>query len=419
MQRSNESPSAFRPVPRTGVIYVTTEAMRRGFHPGSTDWCNLGQGQPETGALPGAPQRIDAVQIGEIEHEYAPVLGLRPLREAVANLYNALYRRGRVSQYTYENVAICGGGRLSLTRAAAALGRINLGHFLPDYTAYEELLDVFRSFAPIPILRSSENGRAFDVTALREEIRGRGLGALLLSNPCNPTGRLLAGETLRAWVETSRDLECALLVDEFYSHYVWSHQSDGPVAAVSAAEFVDDVDEDPVLVFDGLTKNWRYPGWRVTWAIGPRSVISSLGSAGSFLDGGASHPMQSAALPLVDLEYVKQENAALQKEFRRKRTLMVEGLRNLGIQVTDPEGTFYCWGDLASLPDGFNDGMRFFRQALEEKVIVVPGEFFDVNPGQRRSSRISRFRSYVRFSFGPSYETLEDGLSRLGRMLSR
>ncbi|MEL6547120.1 MAG: pyridoxal phosphate-dependent aminotransferase, partial [Myxococcota bacterium] len=49
MQRYTEQSGAFRPVPRTGVIYVTTEAMRLGFHPGATDWCNLGQGQPESG----------------------------------------------------------------------------------------------------------------------------------------------------------------------------------------------------------------------------------------------------------------------------------------------------------------------------------------------------------------------------------
>ncbi len=50
---------AFRSVPRTGVIYVTTEAGRRGYKPGDPEWCNLGQGQPETGELPGAPPRVE------------------------------------------------------------------------------------------------------------------------------------------------------------------------------------------------------------------------------------------------------------------------------------------------------------------------------------------------------------------------
>ena len=68
----------------------------------------------------------------------------------------------------------------------------------------------------------------------------------------------------------------------------------------SAARYVEDVDRDPVVIFDGLTKNWRYPGWRVTWTVGPREVIEAVASAGSFLDGGGSRPLQRAAIPLLD-----------------------------------------------------------------------------------------------------------------------
>ena len=65
---------------------------------------------------------------------------------------------------------------------------------------------------------------------------------------------------------------------------------------VSAAAYVEDVEKDPVVIFDGLTKNWRYPGWRTTWTIGPRQVIEAVTSAGSFLDGGGSKPLQRAAV---------------------------------------------------------------------------------------------------------------------------
>ena len=136
---STASFAAFREVPRTGVIFVTTEATRRGFSPSSTDWCNLGQGMPEAEELPGAPPRILELPIRPGDQEYAPVAGLWELREAIAGLYNQLFRRGMPSQYSAENVAISGGGRTALTRVAAAMGHINLGHFLPDYTAYEEL----------------------------------------------------------------------------------------------------------------------------------------------------------------------------------------------------------------------------------------------------------------------------------------
>jgi N-succinyldiaminopimelate aminotransferase len=62
--------------------------------------------------------------------------------------------------------------------------------------------------------------------------------------------------------------------------------------------------------------------------------------------------------------------------------------------------------------------MGFFRAALDHQVIVVPGEFFDVNPGKRRHQRASRFRRHVRFSFGPAQESLEGALQRFGTMIA-
>ena len=69
------------------------------------------------------------------------------------------------------------------------------------------------------------------------------------------------------------------------------------------------------------------------------------------------------------------------------------------------------------LPPPLDDGMGFFRAALDKKVITVPGEFFDVNPGKRRA--LSRYQSYSRFSFGPSLPELERGLDSIERLIRR
>ena len=68
--------SSFRTVPRTGVIYVTNEAQKVGFSVTDPAWSNLGQGQPETHDLPGAPPRVKRVEIGVDDQEYAPVPGV-------------------------------------------------------------------------------------------------------------------------------------------------------------------------------------------------------------------------------------------------------------------------------------------------------------------------------------------------------
>jgi N-succinyldiaminopimelate aminotransferase len=418
MHDVDDPPTAFRPVPRTGVIFVTTEAERRGYRATDPDWCNLGQGQPETEALPGAPARVERLEIDPRDQEYAPVSGLRALREAVADFYNRSYRQGQRSQYTWENVAISAGGRAALTRAAASLGRVNLGHFLPDYTAYEELLDVFKAFTAIPILLEGERGYAFTPTELSREIRGRGLGAVLLSNPCNPSGKLVRGDELDAWVGLARNLDCTLLIDEFYSHYVWADVP-GPLPMESAARYVHDVDSDPVVIVDGLTKNWRYPGWRVAWTVGPKKVIEAISSAGSFLDGGGSGILQRAAVPLLAPEHVEAETRAIAARFRLKRDHLLARLRKLGVRIDlEPEGTFYVWGNLEDLPTPLDDGMGLFRAGLDQRVITVPGEFFDVNPGKRRGRGHSRFRRYARFSFGPSLEKIELACDRLEALVA-
>jgi aspartate/methionine/tyrosine aminotransferase len=415
-QMDNTAIPGFRFVPRTGVIYVMHEAMKHGFEYDAPDWANLGQGSPETGAIPGAPARIAQLTIPAATQQYGPVAGNSDLRQAVADFYNATFRRGHKSKYTRDNVSIASGGRLALTRLASALGDINMGHFIPDYTAYEELLSVFKAFTPIPILLDAESGYKITPAALKKEMLGRGLSALLASNPCNPTGQLIEGDELREWCALARECQCSLILDEFYSHYIYGEPGAGRM--VSAAAYVEDVETDPIIVVDGLTKNWRYPGWRISWTLGPKAVIEAIASAGSFLDGGANHPFQNVAASLLEPKLAAQETVAIQEHFGRKREFMLRRLKKMGIGVdAEPGGAFYIWANLSKLPKPLDDGMSFFREALKEKVIIVPGRFFDVNPGNRRSH--GRYENYCRISFGPELAKLEIGLDALERTIKK
>jgi len=89
---------------------------------------------------------------------------------------------------------------------------------------------------------------------------------------------------------------------------------------------------------------------------------------------------------------------------------------NIGIEA-EPSGAFYVWANLSKLPKPLDDGMSFFREGLKEKVIIVPGVFFDVNPGNRRTH--SRYENYCRVSFGPELKKLEIGLDALERVIKK
>ena len=409
----------FRKVPQTGVIYVIQKAIAKGFTGHDLEWINLGQGAPETGPIAGAPKRVDAFKVDSALHEYSPVSGQLALRQKIADLYNFLYRQGKKSQYTHENVSIAGGGRVALTRIAASLGNINMGHFIPDYTAYEELLSVFKAFVPIPILLDPACHYQATLESIKNEISGRGLKAILLSNPCNPTGQLIEDGRLAQWVQLARSYHCSLILDEFYSHYIYTGSPNDPSPKmVSAAAYVADVERDPIIIVDGLTKNWRYPGWRLSWTLGPKDVIKTIASAGSFLDGGACSLIQKSVLQLLEPAHVIQETKALQSCFLKKRKYTIERLLNMGIEIdVEPQGTFYVWANLSNLPKPLRDGFKFFEAGLDEKVITVPGVFFDVNPENRRPH--ARFKQYSRISFGPEMSIIEQGLDRLERVIKR
>jgi aspartate/methionine/tyrosine aminotransferase len=362
----------------------------------------------------GAPPRIRDVRIAAEDQAYGPINGTDEMREAVANHYNRLFRSG-MRPYRKENVGIAQGGRLMLSRVFAALSG-KIGYQIPDYTAYQDMMDYAAQRCSFHLLPTTEANH-FSVSAATFDaaVRELDLDAYLVSNPCNPTGHVIRGETLESYCETARQTGCTLLLDEFYSHFIYDGAEAG-TGAVTAASHVQDPDTDPVLIIDGLTKSFRYPGWRLGWVLGPPEVVETLGRAASAIDGGPSRVTQRIALKALESAQVDQETSALRTEFAKKREMMVRRLTQLGIRCLPGDSTFYVWGCLDELPNGLNTGKEFFWNAIERKVMTVPGEFFDVNPGRSRTG--SPFSQWMRFSFGPSMANVDLGLTRLEEMVA-
>jgi len=240
---------------------------------------------------------------------------------------------------------------------------------------------------------------------------------IIASNPRNPTGQVIQGKELKELVALGRE-GTTLILDEFYSWYIYPEHDRDYGRSVSSAEFVEDVNTDSIIIIDGLTKNWRLPGWRICWVVGPKNVITALSQSGSFLDGGANHPLQIAAIPLLDPAHVAQEKLALQKHFKAKRDHVLKRLKQLHLEVhVPPTSTFYIWLSLDNLPPPLNNGLTFFEELLKEKTIVIPGIFFDINPAHRRNLFCSPCHPFVRLSFGPPLADLDKGLDAMERVL--
>lgn len=257
---------------------------------------------------------------------------------------------------------------------------------------------------------------------IEEEIT-RGTSVFLTSNPRNPTGHLIPANELAQIQDICRG-RATLILDEFYAGYNYTTNGDGKT--ISGAQNVVDVNADDVLLIDGLTKRFRLPGWRIAWIVGPKDFVSALSSAGSYLDGGANVPFQEAAIPMLEPSLVRAEMKALQQHFLQKRNYVLQRLEEIGFTFkTVPQSTFYIWLDLTSLrpplpPSArISDGLNFFNALLWEKVIVVPGIFFDLNPSQRRDLFDSPCHHFVRLSYGPNMDVLKRGLDGIQKVVEK
>jgi N-succinyldiaminopimelate aminotransferase len=405
----------FKDLQQGGVDKIMSKARENGFTPTDPTWANLGQGSPITTNIEGDKPRIENIVITTAENGYAPIAGTNPLRQQLADYYNFLHRQDQEQKYGIKNITTAPGGRSVLTHILATISENTIvGYLNPDYTTYADIINALTAANTVPIQLQEEDGFAINVDLIESKIREFGIGVLLLSNPSNPTGNAILGEELQKLIRICSENQCVLLIDEFYSRYYYTEETQ----IVSSAKYIEDIENSHIVIIDGLSKGHRYPGWRMAWAIGSSAIITKITNAGSFLDGGFSHPLQKTTVELLDYQNAIQETKAVTKLFQEKRDYMVKNLRELGFIIRkEPLGAFYIWADVSGLPKAINNGYDFAFTALENKILCIPGCFFDVNPGNKRQN--SRFNNYVRFSFGPDIKVMERGISMLKDFIAK
>ena len=351
---------------------------------------NLSQGFPDFDP----PQEVVRAAQRALEdghNQYSTTWGAPELREAVARRAKAF--NGIDADPEANLVVTCGSTEAMM---AAMLSLVNPGDevvvFEPFYENYGP--DAVMSGAVPRYVRMAWPDWRIDEEALKAAF-SRKTKAVIVNTPNNPTGKVYSRDELRLLADLCADHDVVAVTDEIYEHIVYDGARHLSMAALG------DMAERTITI-NGLSKTYSATGWRVGWAIAPKTLADAMRRIHDFLTVGAPHPLQIgavAALALPETYY-----ADLASLYHAKRDRFVRGLRAVGLDCREPAGAYYVMTDFSHFP--FQDDWAFAMYLVERLgVATVPGSSFFGDPADGSQ--------YVRFTFSKKDETLEEALRRL------
>jgi N-succinyldiaminopimelate aminotransferase len=357
---------------------------------------NLGQGFPDTDGPPGMLARA-AQALGEGLNQYPPGPGVPALREAVAA--DRLRRYGHGYDPATE-VVVTVGATEAISAAVLALCEagdevLGLEPYSDSYAAAIALAAAVR--VPVPLRPATPGGRFdLDVDALRAAVTPR-TKVLLLNSPHNPTGTVLTDAELRAVAEVAVEHDLVVITDEVYEHLVYDGVEHLPLAGYDGMR-------ERTLCISSAGKTFSVTGWKTGWACGPAHLVRALLTVKQFLTFTNNAPAQVAVAYALEheLAWVAELRASLQA----RRDQLAAGLRDIGLDVSVPQGTYFLQADVRGL--GAPDATAFARDLpVSHGVVAIPtAAFTDAGPG-------GPWSPYLRFAFCKQADVLDEAVRRL------
>ena len=340
-----------------------------------TDPINLSIGQPDF-PVPEPIQQAACDAIHADRNGYSQTQGIPPLREKLQQQIDELGHADR-------RVLVTSGTSGALVLAMMTL--VDPGDEVICFDPY---------FVMYPALVGLVGGRCVKVDAypdfridldrVAEAITPR-TKLILLNSPANPTGVVASEAEVRGLAELAARHNIALLSDEIYRQFCY----DAPPASPTAWN-------DQTIVVDGFSKTYGVTGWRLGWVHGPSEIIDRMTMLQQYTFVCAPHPLQWAGIAAMEVDMTDQVN-----EYRTRRDLIVDGLRSAGYEVAPTGGAFYVF---PKVPEGLGTGTEFVARAIDNQLLVIPGNIF--------SHRDTHFR----ISYAASRETIERGIEVLRKL---
>ena len=353
----------------------------------------LNIGDPCKFDFPTPPHMIEAVHkaMRDGHNSYGESLGIKPAVDAIR-------RQAEASGFKdIQSIFVGYGSGEVIDSCLTAL--LNPGDNVltpsPEYPLYGAVLGKLDA-VPNAYNLDESNGWEPDLADLERKINPR-TKAILLINPSNPTGAVMSRRTLDQVLELARRHNLLILADEIYDKLIF----DLTEKHISIATLAQDV---PVITFNGLSKAYLVPGWRIGWAIatGPReSLHHYLEAVHRLLRArlSAPHPFQHAISHA--LEGPQDHIPVMLEKLRRRAQITVDwAARTPRVNLVAPKGAFYAHPSL-DIPE---DDLAFVTDLLKQKhVLVVHGSGFGQKPGTR----------HMRIVFLPQDEVLDAAYGKI------
>jgi aminotransferase len=168
----------------------------------------------------------------------------------------------------------------------------------------------------------------FDPNELEAAFK-QGAKALILCNPSNPTGKVFAHDELTVIADLAKKYDAYVITDEVYEHIIYAPHNHTYIASLPGMR-------ERVISCSSLSKTYSVTGWRLGYIIAPPEIIDVARKVHDFLTVGAAAPLQEAAV--VGLRFPQSYYDELQKIYTAKRDLFLNGLRQIGLPFTEPQG---------------------------------------------------------------------------------
>jgi aspartate aminotransferase len=343
---------------------------------------------------PGPVVRAGIEWLTKGKTHYAPVNGIRDLREAIAR---SLSTRHRVA-VDPATVIVSPGAKMMIFAIIQSL--IDPGdeviYAAPVYPAYEAAV-LMAGAKPVQVVLHESREFRFSLDEMARRITPR-TKMIVINTPQNPTGGVLTLDDLKGVASLARQHDLFIMSDEIYSEIYY----DTPTAGMLD---VPDI-MDRLLLVNGFSKTYAMTGWRVGYSVVPSDLVptvtlfmnNSVSSTSTFCQLAAIEAFSEETAPIV---------ANMVHEFRKRRDVFVDGLNAIpGIRCLKPHGAFYLFPNVSSL--GLTSKEIADRLLLEAGVAALAGTAFGVHG-----------EGYLRFSFANSLTNIETALERIRSFVAR